>query len=323
MEKFTQLGLDKKPAGKSDGKPSHDISTPQQHRTFSRTQKTAALAGTIAASLLAVFLLQTSGCSREEGRSARIIPPSPVNQPASPIPSASAPALATPLAAAQPPAPKRKAVRKRPATIAYNDPTSGVSFRYPRRYLLNTPDGAKQNTTAPDQVSMNFIQPGGVAVVSVALPKGSYPGTDLASASFSVSMNSSLTPEACGQFTLLQVAASDETALQPAKVKLGGLQLQEMEALSGPATKQADAKYYHVFANGACYEFALGLSTDSGGAEDGIMPVDREDVFRRLERILASVKIGTDVPATGEVPAVTALPASAPATAASQNVAVK
>ena len=50
------------------------------------------------------------------------------------------------------------------------------------------------------------------------------------------------------------------------------------------------AKYFHGFANGACYEFALkvatGVETDEGGKH-----VDREEVFQRLEKILATVKI--------------------------------
>jgi hypothetical protein len=40
-----------------------------------------------------------------------------------------------------------------------------------------------------------------------------------------------------------------------------------------------------------CYEFALGLGTSGAGIDDQITPVDRNAVFSRLERILASVKI--------------------------------
>jgi hypothetical protein len=39
---------------------------------------------------------------------------------------------------------------------------------------------------------MNFVQPGGVAVATVALPGGSYPGTDFASAFFNVNVKSTL-----------------------------------------------------------------------------------------------------------------------------------
>ena len=56
--------------------------------------------------------------------------------------------------------------------------------------------------------------------------------------------------------------------------------------------EQSDTKYFHTFQNGSCYEFALGLQT----AEpiDGIDPVNRDEVFAKLEKILASVKIKSD-----------------------------
>lgn len=317
MEKFTQLGLDRKP----EVKPSPNISTLKPHpplngKKSSGTKKIAALvASSVAGSLLAIFLLQTSGCSKEGNKSAAVAPSNQAlfNQPAT---SVSNPSATTP-AATQPPTPK-KVVRSRPSTVAYSDAAYGVSFRYPRKYALKTPDTSKPDTTSLPQFDMNFVQPGGVEIASVELPKGVYPGTDLASASFNVSVNKAMTADQCGQFTLLQLASSDELSVQPAKIKFGGQQLEEMEAISGPDGKQADAKYYHLFENGACYEFALGLSTQSDSDEDGLIPVDREDVFRRLERILATVKITTEAPALADAPAAAPAPATtdAPATAA-------
>jgi len=337
MEKFTQLGLDRKP----EVKPSPSISAPKPHPSLngkksSGTKKIAAfVASSVAGSLLAIFLLQTSGCSKESHKSGALAPSNQalLNQPATSVASPSSSGSTTTSVATQPSAPK-KVVKSRPSTLAYNDPAYGVSFRYPRKYALNTPDTSKPDTASLPQFDMNFVQPGGVEVASVELPKGAYPGTDLASASFNVSVNKAMTAEQCGQFTLLQLASSDELSVQPAKIKFGGQQLEEMEAISGPDGKQADAKYYHLFENGACYEFALGLSTQSDGNEDGLMPVDREDVFRRLERILATVKISTEAPAVAEAPAAApattttdvptaaAVPA-APTAPASPDVAVK
>lgn len=302
MEKFTQLGLNK-----SDVEPTTNIpaAKPLNTRKPNGTRKTAAfVASSVAGSLLAIVLLQTSGCSKEGNKPAALAPSNQtlLNQPAAPVSIPPATTQAT-----TQPAPK-KIVKNRPSTVAYNDPAYGVSFRYPRKYALKTPDAAKPETASSQPFDMNFVQPGGLEVASVELPKGAYPGTDLASASFNVSVNKTMTAEQCGQFTLLQLASSDELSVQPAKIKFGGHQLEEMEAISGPDGKQADAKYYHLFENGACYEFAVGLSTQSDSTEDGAMPVDREDVFRRLERILATVKISTEASAVAEAPA--AAPAS-------------
>jgi hypothetical protein len=93
--------------------------------------------------------------------------------------------------------------------------------------------------------------------------------------------------------------------------------------------KPADARYYHVYQNGACYEFTLGMQT-AEEAKEGVKPIDRELVFQQLEKILASVKIKPEaVPtvATGAptpaAPAATTPVAPVPATPATQEAAVK
>jgi hypothetical protein len=104
-----------------------------------------------------------------------------------------------------------------------------------------------------------------------------------------------------------QSKPDDKNAVQPSDVELGGMNFREVENISGESTKQVDTKYYHLFEGGSCYEFALGLTTAWDGNEDGVNLVDREDVFRRLEKILAGVKIN---------PAVAPM---APAVASSEN----
>jgi hypothetical protein len=71
---------------------------------------------------------------------------------------------------------------------------------------------------------------------------------------------------------------------------LGDLELRSTEAVTGEGTRQSDSKYFHAFQNGACFEFALNVNTVA--SEDGVMKhVDRDKVFDRLEKILATVKI--------------------------------
>jgi hypothetical protein len=71
---------------------------------------------------------------------------------------------------------------------------------------------------------------------------------------------------------------------------LGDLELRGTEAVTGEGTRQSDSKYFHVFQNGSCYEFALNVTTVA--SEEGIIKhVDRDKVFNRLEQILDTVKI--------------------------------
>ena len=96
------------------------------------------------------------------------------------------------------------------------------------------------------------------------------------------------------------------------QLMLGDLELRSTEAVSGEGTRQSDSKYFHVYQNGACYEFGLNVTTDA--SEEGIVKhVDRDKVFNRLAQILSTVKINPVAAPeqTAEVPtpAVAATPA--------------
>jgi hypothetical protein len=94
------------------------------------------------------------------------------------------------------------------------------------------------------------------------------------------------------------------------KLMLGDLELRATEAVSGEGTRQSDSKYFHVYQNGSCYEFALNVTTDAS-AEGLVKHVDRDKVFTRLEQILSTVKINpvTAPEVTAEAPAPAATPA--------------
>ena len=109
-------------------------------------------------------------------------------------------------------------------------------------------------------------------------------------------------------------AKSSTDSASNSKLMLGDLELRATEAVSGEGTRQSDSKYFHVFQNGSCYEFALNVTTDA--SEDGIVKhVDRDKVFTRLEQILSTVKIDavkTNPVTTSEVTTET-IPAATPA----------
>jgi hypothetical protein len=92
-------------------------------------------------------------------------------------------------------------------------------------------------------------------------------------------------------------------SLSNSKLMLGDMELRATEAVSGEGTRQSDSKYFHVYQNGACYEFALNVTTVA--SEQGVTKhVDRDKVFNRLEQILSTVKINPLTPeVTAEAPA--------------------
>ena len=92
------------------------------------------------------------------------------------------------------------------------------------------------------------------------------------------------------------------------------MELRATEAVSGEGTRQSDSRYFHAYQNGACYEFAMNLTTDAfnGGL---VKHVDRDRIFDRLEKIMATVKIEEVKPAvasdtTAETPATPVVSAS-------------
>lgn len=267
--------------------------------------------GQIGALIAAAVLLGFSfvvGCTKEKNKTTSEQVPAtttPAPAVASSMPS---PAMSS---ATLPPAPK-KVVRKRPANVIYSDQLYGVSFRYPRRYPLKTGDKLEQANKADDSTAMDFVQPGGVGIAAVQIPKGAYPGTDLSSAFFQVNVNKSMSELECEQFALPEPSLLNPTD-ERAKVHVGDMDLQEIENITPATDEQADAKFYHVYRNSACYEFTLGMKTAASEDNDNINPVDRDQVFRGLEKILATVKIKPeDKPETA---------ATAPAVPANQDAA--
>jgi len=216
--------------------------------------------------------------------------PVAVQQPAQPVAPVSAPAVAVPAAPPVPVQAKAKARVKwhRAATLSYVNREYGLSLNFPRTYRLKT----EPASASTDPLQMNFVQPGGVMLAAVEMSGNSYPGTDFKSALVNVSVNTGMTSDACAQFAFPEPGQGTDTS-SPAKtdeVKIGAVEFHEVENPGGAMMKQANARYYHVFNQGTCYEFALGIGTDGDANLEEITPVDRDQVFARLEKILATVK---------------------------------
>jgi hypothetical protein len=282
----------------------------------------------------------TVGCSSEKPKPVTSSNQTPITQPQAqpqPVP-------ARIVQADSKPAPKKPVVRKKPATVNYTDKTYGVTFEYPRRYAIETGNAAA-DLLLSSPMPMNFVQPGGVALAAVELPETSFANTDFSSAFFNVSVHKELTSDQCNEFAVPQPkmspkseavateAANDptlkpDTPSQPStesmkdakaspssdagpKLIIGDMELRATEAVNGEGTRQSDSKYFHIYQNGACYEFGLNVTTVA--SEQGVTKhVDRDKVFSRLEQILSTVKINPltpEVSAEAAPPTVAATPA--------------
>jgi hypothetical protein len=203
---------------------------------------------------------------------------------------------------------KKKAI-KRASTATYKNSTYGISFRYPKTYTMLTPEKDSKESAWPDPVAMNFAEPGGETLTTLVLP-----GTR-ASSYFKTSVNKGATAEQCSKFattpepteaTTNPPVDADDDSIVPVKSNILGVEFAKIESV----TEQSEARYYHHFENGACYEFALGVEDAPGTTK----PVDHLRVFDKLERIMTTVKIKSEpvpVVATSE-PTAPSAPASNP-----------
>jgi len=309
-----------------------------ENRSLAWDRKASAL---IFAALL-IIVSVTVGCSSEKPKPVSSNNQIPVTQPQPQMQPMPAPVAQ----AESKPAPRKPVVHKKPATVNYTDKTYGVTFEYPRRYAIETGDAASE-LVQTNPVPMNFVSPGGVALAAVELPETGFLNTDFSSAFFNVSVHKTLTADQCTEFAVPQpktevksetaapatevgkdVAKQDsasksdtlpssnieakapETASN-SKLMVGNMELRATEAVSGEGARQSDSKYFHVYQNGACYEFALNVTTDAF-SEGLVKHVDRDKVFNRLEQILATVKINPltpEVTAEAPSPAATQTPA--------------
>jgi hypothetical protein len=250
----------------------------------------AATAAATAVMALA-FILDFNGCSSSKNKNAQTSSSTPNNMSQS-TGSAAMVASSQPLPSLENKVEAviaKKKVIKRASIATYTNSTYGVSFRYPKTYTMLTPEKGSKESAWPDPVAMNFTAPGGETLTTLVLP-----GTR-ASSYFKASVIKGVNAEQCGKFattpeqsevsTNPPVDATDDS-ITPVKANVLGVEFAKAENV----TEQSEARYYHHFENGACYEFALGVA-DAPGT---IKPVDHLQVFDKLERIMTTVKIKSE-----------------------------
>jgi hypothetical protein len=286
MANFTQLHLGNKTPQETPKQPLGKASLSNEKTLFG--------AGLLAVTVLSgVFFLITNGCSKGPAKS---VPEMSTNQNVVTPQGATNPA---PVAnATLPPSQDVKAVHKRiqrKAPIAtYSDPSSGISFRYPKNYVLKTGDEPNLDLAGMGPMKVNFVQPGGMTVAAIELPRTAFPGTDFSSGFFSVSLNSELSATQCGLFASSPSTQTENEPAAPMKAKIAGTEFSMVEDIGGGENHDPRTRYYHRFENGNCYEFGMGIGTNDTSVA-GLKPVNREQVFRKLEQILATVKLQSPV----------------------------
>lgn len=234
----------------------------------------------MAAALAVVFAVAIDGCSSKNKQTSQNVNPS------STLASLAVP---SPTPAATPAVVAKKKTTKRPATVTYSDKTSGISFRYPWKYKLLTPDKGDEAKAELAKLPTNFMNASASSIVAVEL------SNDPVTSFMNVSVVKGISADQCRQFAMSSPQSNNETPIETddesgvSKVSLRGVEFSKADEV----TEQLEARYYHHFEpgldknTGSCYEFALGISEPP----ESTNTVDEAARFQQLERIFGTVKI--------------------------------
>ena len=196
--------------------------------------------------------------------------------------------------------PQPKAVAPSEATQAAAQPvtTESVSSKSGSSQPVSTENASTQAPTQSGSTENPAQQTATASTAAVATT--SAPTTPMSTSSTPVPPTSTATP------------AASVAAASTSKLMLGDLELQSAEAVAGEGNRQSDTKYFHIFQNGGCYEFALNVTTMAHETEGAMKHVDRDKVFNRLAAIMATVKINpvATPEVTANAPATPATPAT-------------
>jgi hypothetical protein len=178
---------------------------------------------------------------------------------------------------------KKGAVPKQPQSlkpIAFKSRDYGITFEYPWQYTrLNAKAIAADYSLQPQSDGLDSQ----ITLMRVDVPKGFYPGTDLDSAYFTLSLNPDLSAKDC-KATLGKDA-------KPQVKTVNGTDFNWIETESGGHGSSAKIRNYVAFANDTCYEIETGVRTRNDGLS---REVDPDQVMKRLDSILETVKVGAD-----------------------------
>jgi hypothetical protein len=186
------------------------------------------------------------------------------------------------------------------AFAIYNNPAYGVSFRYPRNYLLAEASDAEDSAILQAQQELAEREPGSILVATVTIPPDAYPNTTFAGGSLQLVVNPELTPDAC---QLLTVPQNPDWRDSTGTSTISGNLFHWRQ--SGDVTNDMGSytRVYTAFFHSACYEFHLEV-TDSIplDPDPAVKPADSPKILRHLDKIVSSLQIHPPAPSASNHP---------------------
>ena len=169
--------------------------------------------------------------------------------------------------------------------LSYRSRDYGISFQYPWQYSILGARAVANGDSSLQPVSDGYD--GQVTLVRVEIPKGFYADTNFQSGYFMLSLNANLEQQECEQALGL---GKDGKVLTDS---INGTDFKWRDSETGGHGQASKVRQYVTFTNDTCYELELGVKTSN---PDGLArEVNPDQVLRRLDTILRTVKIQSDV----------------------------
>jgi hypothetical protein len=164
-------------------------------------------------------------------------------------------------------------------SIVYRSRDYGVSFDYPWQYSFVSAKAVANGDESLRPKSDGHE--GQFTLARVEIPRGFYSDTDYESGYFMLSLNQDLNQQECESGLGKDAKLETET--------INGAEFRWVETDSGGRGQAAKLRQYVNFTNGTCYELELGVKTSNDGGL--AREVNPDQVLRRLDGILRTVKI--------------------------------
>lgn len=170
----------------------------------------------------------------------------------------------------------------------YRNPEYGISFRYPRDYVLE--EGGDMEEHSYFLKRQDELESGATLVATVLIPEDGYPNTTFELGSLQLVVNESVNRESCRAFVALGAGESGRSGIHT--VTLSGTPFWWSEEGSTMADTQILERVYAGFSGERCYEvFAVVAAGEAAGAEGSPRPADTGKIPQQLEKILRSTQL--------------------------------
>ena len=172
----------------------------------------------------------------------------------------------------------------------YRDPVEGITFRYPKNYLLEEGEVQEHSYFLKTQETLDQEQPGAELVATVSIPEDGYPNTTFEHGSLQL-VTSDIEVAGCSADVNEEVSRRGRFATSE------GVQFDWAEQSSVVGGTEIRERHYSARAGERCYEFFATVAVQASADPDSFTkPADVEKIQRQLEKIIFTLRVATEIP---------------------------